>query len=464
MLSILTNTPSLSAQRTLQKNGAQLSQSFQRLSTGLRITSAKDDAAGLAISNRMTAQVRGLNQAVRNASDATSLAQTAEAALSEQMSMLQRLRELAVQSANDTNTAQDRAAIQLEADQLTAEIERIAVQTQFNGKVLLDGTFSSARFQVGAFANQTIDVSLSSSRTSALGRVYETTTTAVTADAIATLTLNGVAVRASVAGDDTFSSAGNAGSAIAKAAAINDSSASHGVTARANATVLTGAAVISAGTTGATFAINGVTIGAVAVDALDAGGSLQAAINAVSGQTGVTADLSAGALRLTAADGRNIVVANSDGVDGAGAGTTYATLSLKSDEIFHVGGAGVGGFASVGVAAAGVQNTLRATNGSNLNFGTQAGASTAMTVLDDAISQVASKQAELGAVLNRMDAAVSQLSAASENIAAARGRIQDADFAAETAHFSKNQILQQASTAMLAQANVANQIALQLLG
>ena len=461
MLTITTNVPSLGTQRTLTKNNAALNQSFQRLSTGLRINSAKDDAAGLAITNRLTSQVRGLNQAVRNANDATSLAQTAEQALDEQSAMLQRLRELAVQSSSDSYVATDRQAIQQEADALISEIDRIATQTAFNDRKLLDGSLSAIKFQVGAFENETVDLTIRSARSFSLGSVYSTTSSTVdtTALALADVTLNGFAVRAAVATDDPFSSGGQTASAISKAVAINEGTVDHGVTASVNASITTGSAAVSAQAIAAgAVTINGVSIGAVTVVGNDADSALRNAINSVSSATGVTASLdTTNNLVLTASDGRNIITTGS-AVLNVAVGTYTGTLTFKSESLVVVGGTA----ARFGLA--GNINTLNSVNVNTLNFTSQAGATTAIEVLDDAIRAVSDRQSRLGAILNRMDAAVSQLSAASENISSARSQVRDADFAMETAKFSSNQILQQASSAMLAQANVANQIALTLLG
>ena len=210
MLTINTNVSSLNAQRALTKNNNALNLSFQRLSTGLRINSAKDDSAGLAITNKLTAQIRGLNQAVRNANDAISLSQTAESAINEQQNMLQRLRELAVQSASDTNTNADRQAIQLEADALISEIDRIAMQTKFNDRKLLDGGLSNVKFQVGAYENETVTLNIPSNRTFGLGSMYTATTSTVSTSALATddLILNGVSIRATTTDDDSVSFSG----------------------------------------------------------------------------------------------------------------------------------------------------------------------------------------------------------------------------------------------------------------
>jgi flagellin len=467
-LAINTNVASLNAQRALMRSNSALSTSFQRLSTGLRINSAKDDAAGLAIANRFTSQVRGLNQAIRNANDGISLAQTTEAALNEVGSSLQRLRELAVQASNDTNSASDRAAIQAEADQLVSEIDRVATQTTFNGRAVLDGSFNSRVFQIGANEGDTLSVSISSARSFNLGAVAEVTSGSVTATALGAneLTINGVDIRASQAADDTVSASVNASSAIAKAAAINASAAETGVTAEVNANTYTGTAAVVADGDGGTFDINGVTISVAAIQADDADSALRNAINAVSSQTGVTASLDgSNQLVLTAEDGRNIDFTNNTGgalsglADGATA-NTYGTFTLKSDSAINVAGTTP---ANAGLTA-GTTNVNAAINLDTLSLASQSQASDAIGTLDDAIRQVSSQQADLGAILSRFESTVSSLSAVSENLSAARSRIQDADFAAETAEFSRNQILQQASTSILAQANVSTQVALSLLG
>lgn len=465
MLNITTNVSSLNAQRTLMKNSKALKQSFQRLSTGLRINSAKDDAAGLSISNKMTAQIRGLNQAIRNANDGSSLARTAESALNEQADMLQRLRELAVQAASDTYTAQDRQAIQQEADALVAEIDRIATQTAFNDRKLLDGSLSNVKFQVGAFEDENISLTVASARSFDIGTVYTASSSSVSGAAFTagSVQINGFDVGATSA--ENASRGLTASSAYAKAAAINAISADTGVTAEAQATVVTGGAAFAAGAFDVD--INGVNVVLAAGDtaANDTNFAVRDAINAVSSETGVVATLdSTNQLVLTASDGRDITVAlngGDSGNSGLAAATTTGSLKLTSDQDFSIGGAGV---AAAGYAASATAGSVSTVNVSNLEYTSQDGANTAIGVLDLAIKSVSSRQSELGALLNRLDSATAQLGAASENLSAARGQIRDADFAAETAVFSKNQILQQASSAMLAQANVANQIALQLLG
>ncbi len=329
---INTNMASLNAQRNLDSSQTSLNQALQRLSSGMRINSAKDDAAGMAIADRMTSQIRGLNQASRNANDGISLAQTAEGALNEIGNNLQRLRELSVQSANATNSATDRASLQAEAAQLIAEVDRVASQTTFNNVALLDGSFSAKAFQVGANAGQTISISsIASARTSQLGGVGTTTestrTSTVTTAALAAgdLTLNGQQVGASSAGAAPGQSTA---SAFSIATAINAVSSTSGVTATANITKVEGiAATFFTGIAANTFSINGVNVGisAPGTTAAGQGANLAASINAISSQTGVNASASAttGALTLTAADGRDIQI----GLNGSAADTNAATLA-----------------------------------------------------------------------------------------------------------------------------------------
>ena len=470
-LNINTNVASLNAQRVLTRNSSALQTSFQRLSSGLRINSASDDAAGLAIGERMGAQVRGLNQAIRNANDASAVAKTAEGALVETTSILQRMRELAVQSANDTNTTTDRAALQLEATALQDELDRIGAQTQYNGLNLLDGSYSSKNFQVGANAGQSISLSISQSSSAALGAVASVAITDAasgSAGASGDLILNGTTVGAAVASDDTASSTGNANSAIAKAAAINAVSATSGVTATVTASSITDDQAVAAGAfTAGQLLINGVDVGAVTVAANDSDSALRNAINAVSSQTGVSATLDGSSqLVLTAADGRNIDIAGTDPngdtpvLGGLGAAQTQAGgITLEADVAISITGGTPGNYGFT----AGSTAVNTAVNISSQSISTQTGADTAIGVFDSAIRQVSSQRASLGAFLNRLDSAVANLSTTSENVSAARSQVMDADFAAETALFARNQILQQASAAMLAQANTTGQVALQLL-
>ena len=465
---INTNISSLTAQRNANRTQGDLSTAINRLSSGLRINSAKDDAAGMAISERFTAQIRGLNQAARNANDGISLAQVAEGGLSSISTNLQRMRELSVQSANATNSSSDRAALQQEVAQLTAEIDRVSSQTQFNGTNLLDGTFAAQQFQVGANAGQTITVTgIASARASGLGVSYTASVTGgpttLTPLVSGALTLNGVAIQVPTAG----SSAGQTiTSAWAVAQAINGSQST--VVATANTTAYTGAAPTVAAIPPNTFTINGVSIGNITLggSAAAQGAISAAAINQVSAATGVTASANAtsGALTLSAADGRNIdvagVVANTGLASQINYGTvTLATSSTSAQSII------VGGTAplSAGFTPATTPSSLTGTALSNLDISTVAGANTALASLDSALTTIASERAKLGAIQNRFGSTIENLQTSSENLSASRSRIQDADFAHETANLARAQVLQQAGTAMIAQANQMPQQVLALL-
>jgi flagellin len=494
-LLINTNQSALNAQRQLNNTSSSLSRSFERLSSGLRINGAKDDAAGLSITTRFSAQIRGLNQAVRNSNDGISLAQTAEGALNETTNILQRIRELAVQSANDTNNSSDRSSLQAEVAQLKSELDRIAETTNFNGNKILDGTFLAQDLQVGANVGETLSVSVQGAATTDLARQarYEANTfvssEAFTAGSGLTITgigANGkssnVRIRATVSADDTTSTTFGSSSAIAKAAAINDSSDSTGVRAIVGETKLTGNQTVAGITLDASsfFSINGSKITGFEVSANDADGSLVDAINAVSDDTGVTAALTAtGALELTAADGRNIEVAFSDTTvesvlgdfanasaatfdTAAGTNNVIATgkITLQSKDNFEIAGSnGFVGFNSGGVF--GVNSTKSV---DSVDISTREGAVEALDVIDLALEDVSSQRAKLGALQNRLESTINNLSTTSENLTASRSRILDADFAQETAQLSRNQIIQQAGVSILAQANQQPQVALALLG
>jgi flagellin len=311
---INTNVASLNAQRNLTTSQGQLATALQRLSSGLRINSAKDDAAGLAISERFTTQVRGLNQAVRNANDAISLSQTAEGALGEYGNILQRVRELSVQSANATNSSSDRAALNGEAQQLLQELGRISTQTQFNGQNVLDGSFNAAQFQVGANANQTISVSIGSAATTALGAYqFNNTSSAVSGTALASgdLTINGVNVGATADGSaDTIVNA------------INAKTSETSVTASATSSITAANAPIrKQDLASGDLVINGVNIGAVtgSNSVATQGTNLVTAINLKTAATGVTASANAttGAITLSSTVGKTIAVTTNNGAAGA---------------------------------------------------------------------------------------------------------------------------------------------------
>lgn len=453
---INTNIASLNAQRNLNTSQSNLNTALQRLSSGLRINSAKDDAAGLAISERMTSQIRGLNQAIRNANDGVSLAQTAEGALGEAGNLLQRIRELAVQSTNDTNTEADRNALQQEVTQMVAEYDRISIQTQFNGKNVLDGSFSGSSFQVGANANQTITMAISDVRSSTLGnRTVDATVFAPTNAALGATTINSV------------SFTGTATTTKGKVAEINAVAAQTGVTASQSGNYKVSAtALVTTGALGAgDITINGVQIGAVSAGA-DASAQATAVVAAVNASTaGVTATLGNGSngaavnqIILSNTSGGAISVALSGAATAAKTGLEAGTVAAGENGKVTLSTSATGAIdISAGTAAAigfatGVQ-TLSTNLLSGVTVASKSGANTTINVIDQALSTINGLRASLGAVQNRFESTIASVGATSENLTAARSRTRDADFAAETASLTRGQILQQAGVAMLAQAN-----------
>jgi flagellin len=405
MSTINTNIQSLNAQRNLASSQGSLSTSMQRLSSGLRVNSAKDDAAGLAISERMNAQVKGLNVAARNANDGVSLAQTAEGALGKVSDMLQRMRELSVQSANSTNSTNDRKAIQTEVKQLTDEIDRVSQQTSFNGKKVLDGSFSGATFQVGANAGENITISsLGDTRADELGKLaYK-----ATADQV-----------------------------IDTSAAV--------VVADFGSEIADGDLQITVGTTD-------IELGAIpaAGSEGDRLGQVIEAINRKTGETGVSAFMKNEGGKFTIEllaskfDAAVPPVLEDIAFVGFTAATTGLTALTNADFIDETAND-----TSTGI--------------SNIDVTTEKGAYLAMKQLDSALDLVNGARASLGAVQSRFENAAATIQIQSENVASARGRIVDADFAKETANLSRAQILQQAGTAMVAQANQLPQGVLALL-
>jgi flagellin len=592
MTVINTNLSAVAAQNSLRTSALNQTTAMERLSSGIRINSAKDDAAGLAISTRMTANIRGLSAAIRNANDGISLTQTAEGSLASIGDNLQRIRELAVQSANTGNNDSDRAALNTEARQLVSEIDRIANNSQFNGIKLLDGSFQNQSLQVGAGndGNDRIAISIGSAKVSALGigsnSSYSKTLTPgglVPTGALVAgnLSINGAQIGASVT--DGVSYAFAEGSAIAKAAAINAASGLTGVTAKISATTLDGVTppLSATGTSTGDVLINGVDIGPIGATtgAADRGTQVAAAINAKSSQTGVTAtsNTQTGLVSLKANDGRNITISTTtagaaetglatpavgnatvvmsgtavttttalaagdvtiNGVDigvvtpasgnsvavfqgaiataintktmltgvvatvgtstdagkiiltsvngktitmggntqarigtpvtttGLGSTTTTdlhktatITLSTNSDKGIVIGG-------SIGAAATGQSVGFSASvlsSSGGVDLSTAAGSQAALSVLDTAINTITDSRASMGAYQNRLTASVANLETTSMNLQASRSRILDTDYAKETTNLAKSQIIQQAATAMLAQANQSAQSVLSLL-
>ena len=502
---INTNIASLNAQRALNGSQNDVSTALQRLSTGLRINTAKDDAAGLAISERFTSQINGLNQAVRNSNDALSLTQTAEGALGETTALLQRVRELAVQSANATNSATDRTALQAEVNQLLSEVDRIATTTTFNDVQLLDGTFTSKEFQVGSNAGQTIAVTLAGASKSDLG-VYKlnavSSTTANTGSSSAVLSTVDGTPPANGTSAQTLTISGSAGSASTAevaagssaatfATAVNAIEASTGVSASAtNVAIMDGLA--ADGTVSFTLGDGaGNTASIQATVTQNDLSNLGSAINAVTASTGISASVTGGTLTLTQAQGRDITVASFTNTDASGdinlkstkadgtaedtivldatpaevddSGTVTGFVTFKSSDSFSVSTEDAETAGSILEAGANTALTATQSNLGSVNISSVSGASDALDILDGAIAKLSSERAAIGAMQNRFESVVSNLSLASQNASSARSAIMDADFASETAALTRGQILQQAGIAVLAQANAAPQNVLALL-
>ena len=477
-LSVITNTASLNAQRNLSKSSEGLATSMQRLSSGMRINSAKDDAAGLQIANRLTSQINGLGVAQRNANDGISMAQTAEGAMQESSSILQRMRDLALQSANGSNGADERDALQKEVSDLQQELTRIAETTQFGGTQLLNGDFGTKQFQVGANANETINVSLKDISADQIG-AYEvqgagtvfgiaptagngtlaTANATVTAD---TLNVNGKSV--TVTGLGTEGATGIADS-------IN--AAASGVTATAKLEVTI------AGITSADNAT--INIGADSYDLATYGGDMErlAEDMVADGYDAVfdaAGNAGAGDITLKATDVDGIEAVQDPGTPAgtlsfdtilAATATTSktSTLELSSPDAIGISGASVNEILdSTTMVATGGNGALTTIESVDISGTDATGAQSAINTIDAALAQIDSQRASLGAVQNRFSHTISNLSNVSENVSASRSRIQDTDFASETAQMTKNQILQQAGTSILAQSNQLPQAALSLIG
>ena len=463
---INTNIPSLNGQRNLYTSSKALAKSLERLSSGLRINRGGDDPAGLAISEGLRSQVRGLNQAVRNANDGISLIQTADGAIDTYTQILQRIRELAIQASSDVNSDDNRRSLQLEIDEQIKELNRIATTMDFNGLPLFDGTFVNKRIQVGAKSNQTLMVSVGDLRTSVIGGVAQTIGVAVDATqlSVGDVTINGVSIGSSASA-----------SAVDKAAAINAAYYSTKVFAKVESAQIAATAAVTAGALNLTdsLSINGIRIpreGTLTVTANDSTGALVRAINAVSADTNVTASLSStNALVLTSTTNDvftyNVSTAAASAIlhlPGAVATTLTVNgrLRLYCDQAFDVAGATAG--VRIGIAA-GAYGLDANSVVSTLNVTSFDTAQETILKVDNALRQVNDVRAGLGAISNRLDNTVSNLMIVSENLSASDSRVRDADFAAETSSMTRAQILQQAGVAVLAQANLTPQAALNLL-
>jgi flagellin len=484
---INTNINSLTAQRNLAGSQASLSTSMQRLSSGLRINSAKDDAAGLGISERMTSQIRGLNQAARNANDGISFAQTAEGALASSGSLIQRIRELAVQSANGTNSAADRKSIQAEAGQLLQELDRIATTTQFNGQTLLDGSVGSATFQVGANANQTIVATGSNFRNSTYGAQLADSALVEASDTAADIQIDGTLQIAGLeTADITLDTTDTAKTAAAKVNAVSEKT---GVSASAQTKALVEFATADSSYSFEFQNADGDAVATIsfAVGAVDTSAGLAEAVkafNEAASSTGFSARMNddATGIVLTNIAGENLYLKNTgtedvdlsaydaattttDGVESFGTAKTLGTddvgYSVGSLEFSSEKGFTIGADTDSDIADPDTASTLNAVD--SIDLSSVDGATKALKIADAALATISSQRAAFGALQSRFENTVSNLQISSENLSASRSRIQDADFATETANLSRAQILQQAGTAMVAQANQLPQGVLALL-
>jgi flagellin len=399
-LSVITNTTSLNAQNNLNKSGSDLATSMERLSSGMRINSAKDDAAGLQISNRMTSQISGLGVAQRNANDGISMAQTAEGAMEASTDILQRMRELALQSANGSNSDDDREALQKEVSALQTELTRIAETTSFGGQKLLDGSFGSKGFQVGSDAGETITMSLTDISADQIGSTGRSTFSAAMTD----VQINAIIDEAATSGEQ---------GTLAFTYVDED---------------------------GATSTID------VDISNVEDGDDLASAINASLNGIGVTAE----ATSVTTTAGTTTTIAFDGSVLN---GETLSVVAADGDEAAQAITATVGADDSEGVY-----------NADDIDISTIVGSSDALAIIDNALGEINENRADLGALQNRFSHTINNLANIEENVSASRSRIQDTDFASETAEMTKNQILQQAGTSILAQANQLPQSALSLIG
>ena len=475
---INTNVASLNAQRNLSQSQGALSTALQRLSSGLRINTARDDAAGLAISERFTAQIRGLDQARRNANDGVSLAQTAEGALKSSGDILQRIRELSVQSANASNSAGDRKALQAEVSQLVSELDRIANTTEFNGLKLLDGSFGSAAFQVGANANQIITATTGDFRTTVYGNSGYNSSLITASDGAAfaaeTFDIQGLeSATITATAADTARTLANKVNSAADVTGVSATALTKGQLAFDTADQSYSLAITSNNTT----AVN-VTFSVGTVNTAEGLASAVSAINDAASKTGVTAQLNdtQDGIILANATGENIRVENGAA---SGGGITLGNFDATNDD-FEAGVAAAAGAAldivgflkfnsdrGFAIANSGGTNiadgsaTLQSV--SEIDVSNVDGANTALAIVDAALSAVNGTRARFGALQSRFENTVSNLQITSENLSASRSRIRDADFAAETAALTRAQILQQAGTAVLAQANAIPNNVLSLL-
>ncbi|MCS6153433.1 flagellin [Shewanella baltica] len=479
-ISVNTNVTSMRAQNQLNGANSKLSTSMERLSSGLRINSAKDDAAGLQISNRMTSQINGIGVAMRNANDGISIAQTAEGAMQESTNILQRMRDLSLQSANGSNSAEDRTAMQKEVNALQSELTRIAETTSFGGQKLLNGSYGTQSFQVGAQANETISVSLKSVGAADIGN-YTTTASGTAAgdfgNGFSAAAVNGVAVSTvglTQGGKTTNVAVSLGDTALEAAASINK--AGTGIKATAQTVVEANITAAFTGTGSLTMNVtDGTTSYAIDLTNVKDNDALTKSINNSSGETGVSAKLENGKVTITSSTGQDIGFTTTAGTAGTmaltnmssgtatGAATVDGSAAATSTAAGSVKLSSTADFSLSGAAELTTLTSSKFTGVNTVDISSAAGAQAALDIIDGAIGGIDAQRADLGAVQNRMNFTINNLNSIQSNVSDARSRIQDVDFASETAQLTKQQILSQTSSAMLAQANQIPQTALSLL-
>ena len=499
-LGILTNPSSLQAQSALVKADRDMQTSMERLSTGYRINSAADDAAGLAIANRLESQVTGLNMAAKNATDGQASIKAIDSALNEVDGLLQRMRELAVQAANDTNSASDRIALNTEATAMANEITRISSSAQFAGSNILDGTYTGKNLQVGINSTDSISFSQETVAATSLGNFVidagpQTALISTTQDTATDNAHDGGSMVITAKGlNTTVTTAANA-SAASVASVVNAVTGTTGVTA----TAITEAKIDFSGSGTIGFTIDGgngqgaQTLSSVVVDVSSLQGFVDA-INGIANTTGVTAAVDAGGTfaTITSAAGNDITIARSDTVDinmevtslnSAGTGTKVdvdprsiggvdqpdntirvtGRVKFSSTEAFSVDDPSNADTEAYTGAAAVVSASITNNTVGDVNLTSRANATTALGILDGALEKVAKMRGSLGALENRLDHVINHLMDSSAATSSALGKLQDTDFSVESANLAKSQVLMQAGTAMLAQANAAPQLVLQLI-
>ncbi|WP_297483466.1 flagellin [Sulfurimonas sp.] len=471
---INTNVGAMNAHRNATQNNVALDKSLERLSSGLRINTAADDASGLAIANQLKSQASGLGQSIRNANDGIGVAQTADGALDEYENIINTVRTKSIQAASDGQNADSRKAIQSDIDKLMQEANNIAKTTSFNGQKLLDGSFQNKAFHIGAYSNETVGINISNTQTNTIGRHVDTTGSAAvdsTALTAGGLTINTDALSSAVKvgatsadlgeANDTVSIAHSADSAWAKAGAINAVSTQTEVTAIAS-TKVDGAAVTSGTISAGSLTINGIDIGKVEVKSSDSDGALMNAINAQTSKTGVIATNEGGKLVLNSNDGSDIKVSAATGVSavaGLASKINRGDITLVSDHnVQMTAGASHVGFASGAKLSGETSSTL-----SQIDVTTRDSAEKAIRTTDSALKQLDAIRSNIGSTQNQLESTVRNISVTQVNVTAAESQIRDVDFAAESANFSKHNILAQSGAYAMSQANSVQQNVLRLL-